>query len=282
MPIQKGLCLEASGLPSLGEDERVYASEDAVSAVTGETDQGRGKLVLTTRRLVWISEVDSGTRSFAIDLVDLVLHAISNDGSAHPRPCVYCQLKGETKRDPDAEEQEDTEEETEDEIEIPELRLVPEEHSPTKLHEIFQRLCEVVAMNPDPDDEDEDEDGEEGRGEFGDELIRAMMNGGIPPELEAEAAGEGEEDEDEDEELGPESAETAANSVDENVGASSGGRGASGVGTVLFMNSSAASGGVPSGSLGGDVPMHEENLQSQPDGRGEPAAAAADEDEEMN
>jgi chloride channel, nucleotide-sensitive, 1A len=45
----------------------------------------------TTRRVIWLSETEKG-KGYAVDFLDITLHAVSRDLEAYPSPCIYTQV----------------------------------------------------------------------------------------------------------------------------------------------------------------------------------------------
>jgi len=100
----------------------------------------------------------------AVHFAGVTLHAVSRDGGAHPRPCLYCQVDapGEGAGEGDAEG-------------FRELRLVPA--TDEALAALYDAFCEGVALNPDSDASSDE--GGEGSGMFFDvEEVAAGALGG--------------------------------------------------------------------------------------------------------
>jgi hypothetical protein len=45
------------------------------------------------RRVIWLSEAEKG-KGYAVDFLDITLHAVSRDLEAYPSPCIYTQVIG--------------------------------------------------------------------------------------------------------------------------------------------------------------------------------------------
>lgn len=45
----------------------------------------------STRRVIWLSEAEKG-KGYAVDFLDITLHAVSRDLEAYPSPCLYTQV----------------------------------------------------------------------------------------------------------------------------------------------------------------------------------------------
>ncbi|KAK9824000.1 hypothetical protein WJX72_006891 [[Myrmecia] bisecta] len=133
------------------DDEALAGSYPQVSLVLGaDLDQGPGTLFITTRRVIWLQAAQP-PGGYAVDYQTITMHALSQDPEAFDRPCIYAQLEASTSGEYD---ENDEEEEV-----SPELRLVPADSA--ALPDMFQKLCECAALNPDPgQDDDDDEDGE--------------------------------------------------------------------------------------------------------------------------
>lgn len=43
------------------------------------------------RRVIWLSEAEKG-KGYAVDFLDITLHAVSRDPEAYPSPCLYTQV----------------------------------------------------------------------------------------------------------------------------------------------------------------------------------------------
>jgi len=179
------------------EDVSLSFYADASKAI-----DGRGKLYVTSKRVLWIGE----SASFDFDVPYIVLHAITRDVDSYPTPCLYCQLDEEEayvdREDDEEEEEEEGDVEGED-IEAKEdtsqsalgtagaaaaatassgsgavsgsskqgllafrtgeLFLSPRDEE--SLRAIFDAFSNAAMLNPDPEEE-----GHEGE-ENGDELI---------------------------------------------------------------------------------------------------------------
>lgn len=134
------------GIPELWEGEVVNfelsGCEIAFSAAAGPL--GKGKLYITSKRVLWIGEnVDS---AFDYDVPFIALHAVSRDVDSYPKPCIYCQLDVE-------------EEDEEDEDVNTEVFFAPSDES--DLMKMFDALSHAALLNPDPE-----VDGEEFLGDF--------------------------------------------------------------------------------------------------------------------
>ena len=46
---------------------------------------------LIFRRVIWLSEAEKG-KGYAVEFLDITLHAVSRDPEAYPLPCLYTQV----------------------------------------------------------------------------------------------------------------------------------------------------------------------------------------------
>ncbi|GAQ85444.1 hypothetical protein KFL_002350190 [Klebsormidium nitens] len=150
------------GGPPLDTDngEELRYSQPNVAIALGEGRQEEiGTLHITTRRLIWFSQSDQG-RNYAVDFPSLILHAISRNPEAYPRPCIYTQIDSGVEKEEDSEEDVDGHSEggITDLSSVSEMRLIPEDAS--VLDHLFSVMSECAELNPDPEAEDEDEEGE--------------------------------------------------------------------------------------------------------------------------
>ena len=126
---------EEENKPELWEGESLDFQLDGVElsfSSIRESSASKGKLFITSRRLLWLSSTSD--EAFDFDIAFITLHAISRDPSSYPLPCIYCQL--------DVDEFGD---EGDDETEF---FLISENESDLKL--IFDALSRAAMLNPDP------------------------------------------------------------------------------------------------------------------------------------
>eukprot|EP00921_Rhytidocystis_pertsovi_P002776 GHVQ01004712.1.p1 GENE.GHVQ01004712.1~~GHVQ01004712.1.p1 ORF type:complete len:145 (+),score=20.29 GHVQ01004712.1:107-541(+) len=83
-----------NGGPELLEGEVVVYDQSDVTVVLDSTDMGVGKLYITSKRLMWLSDTEL-SKGIAFDYPSIVLHAVSRDRVSWSKPCIYCQLKAE-------------------------------------------------------------------------------------------------------------------------------------------------------------------------------------------
>jgi hypothetical protein len=55
----------------------------------------RARSRLVFRRVIWLSEAEMG-KGFAVEFLDITLHAVSRDPEAYPSPCLYTQVIRDT------------------------------------------------------------------------------------------------------------------------------------------------------------------------------------------
>ncbi|OQR83531.1 hypothetical protein ACHHYP_14574 [Achlya hypogyna] len=132
----------ADGAPVLAVDESIIAVFPGIRMFFSEYDdddeahvvaKGAGNLVVTTKRVVWISMQSHAPEvGYAWDMRFLSLHAISRDVSSFPEPCLYCHL------------------DIEDDVQ--EVRFVPEDNTKT-LQAMFDAFSASAALNPDDEDD---------------------------------------------------------------------------------------------------------------------------------
>ncbi|OEH77264.1 hypothetical protein cyc_01350 [Cyclospora cayetanensis] len=130
-------------------------------------DAGRGVLLVTSQRIAWLSQVGA---SFTLSYLSIVLHALSTDPRTCERPCLYCQVKGDTQlvaangqacgtAPSGSDEAIEDSEEPSDYDAMVELKFIPDDSS--CLQQVFSVMSEMAALHPDPEsavlDGDEDE-----------------------------------------------------------------------------------------------------------------------------
>jgi nucleotide-sensitive chloride channel 1A len=129
--------------PELWDNETLDFQLDHVEfsfSSNAEKMEGKGKLYVTSKRVLWISK----EKAFDFDVPFITLHAVSKDPQTYPKHCIYCQVDID---EADIDNDEDNEL-------VTEFFLVPEEEK--DLSSIFDALSHAALVNPDPD---EDEDG---------------------------------------------------------------------------------------------------------------------------
>eukprot|EP01066_Platyproteum_vivax_P017185 Platyproteum_vivax@DN7311_c1_g1_i1.p1 len=155
MPIQQLIERTPDNRPVLFDAEEISFTEENVEWHLGGNLEGKGKLHLTTERVIWLSTEDN--KAYAVTYPDIVLHAVCRDLDSFPKPCLYCQISF-TEEENDSNDIED--------LDIPELRIIPA--NDTVLDELFQKFAEMSAMHPDdeittddgePADDDDESDG---------------------------------------------------------------------------------------------------------------------------
>jgi len=144
--------IERDGEPCLdtenGEETRHVQPQTAI-VLGNRTTQPVGTLYITTKRLIWLSDVDK-QKGYAVDFLSISLHAVSRDPEAYELPCIYAQI--ETAESDgygdELEDQNSTNDENLDLSQVTEIRLVPSD--PSTLDNIFKVLCACAELNPEP------------------------------------------------------------------------------------------------------------------------------------
>lgn len=171
---------ENHNLPALWEGETIDAEFSEIELyVNTKHSLGQGVLYITSRRVIWLPSTasaavnESGDASMRHDGIDcdvqyILLHAISTDPTAFPKPCIYCQLDYSDDADPfeDAEAKDSTD--VDETISAAgdikdELFLVPVGCTESngdiaimeKLRRVFDAICRSSSLNPDEDEEDD-------------------------------------------------------------------------------------------------------------------------------
>ncbi|CAL9077027.1 unnamed protein product [Musa acuminata var. zebrina] len=79
------------GHPRLDSEsgEELLRVEPGVAIALGSRPlESRGTLYISTRRVIWLSDVDK-VKGYAVDFLSVSLHAVSRDPEAFPLPCIY-------------------------------------------------------------------------------------------------------------------------------------------------------------------------------------------------
>ena len=137
---------EGSSEPILEAGESVdYQLHSVEMAFSDGNKVGKGKLIVTSKRVIWLGEGPSTGKAYDFDVPFIILHAVSRDPESYPVPCMYCQLNV------------DEEEEEEDGLSS-EMYLIPPRDE--DLEAIFEAFSKAALQNPDLDvEEDGDDDG---------------------------------------------------------------------------------------------------------------------------
>ncbi|CAH8391716.1 unnamed protein product [Eruca vesicaria subsp. sativa] len=135
------------GSPSLDSsngEELMHVQPSVAVALGNRSVESPGTLYITSRKLIWLSDVDVA-KGYAVDFLSITLHAVSRDPQTYSSPCIYTQI--EVVED---EEDEDVTESTGvlDLSKIREMRLVPSDS--TQLNTLFDVFCECAEPNPEP------------------------------------------------------------------------------------------------------------------------------------
>ncbi|KAF3544608.1 hypothetical protein DY000_02006092, partial [Brassica cretica] len=138
-----------SGTPVLDESngEELMRVQPSVAVALGNRSlESPGTLYITSRKLIWLSDVDMA-KGYAVDFLSISLHAVSRDPEAYSSPCIYTQI--EVEDDEDEEDESDTQSTGAlDLSKIREMRLVPSDS--THLDTLFDVFCECAELNPEP------------------------------------------------------------------------------------------------------------------------------------
>uniref|UniRef100_A0A0D9XI47 Chloride conductance regulatory protein ICln n=1 Tax=Leersia perrieri TaxID=77586 RepID=A0A0D9XI47_9ORYZ len=149
--------IAADGAPLLNTaagEELVRVERAAAVALASRAPEAPGTLFITTRRVIWVSEVDKG-KGYAVDFLAISLHAVSRDPEAYPSPCIYTQIETEDGSD---EESDESDSEVNGEIElskVTEMRIIPSD----PLDGLFEAFSHCAELNPDPNAESDEENG---------------------------------------------------------------------------------------------------------------------------
>ncbi|CAN8264677.1 unnamed protein product [Cochlearia groenlandica] len=148
---------DGSGKPILDESngEELMHVQPSVAVVLGNRSaaESSGTLYITSRKLIWLSDVDV-SKGYAVDFLSISLHAVSRDPEAYSSPCIYTQIEVEEDED---EDDSDTESDVDlDLSKIREMRLVPSDSS--QLDTMFDIFCECAELNPEPIEEEKEEE----------------------------------------------------------------------------------------------------------------------------
>nr|AAM01023.1 Unknown protein [Oryza sativa Japonica Group] len=87
--------IAADGAPHLNSaagEELVRVERAAAVALGSRAPEPPGTLFITTRRVIWVSEVEKG-KAYAVDFLAVSLHAVSRDPEAYSSPCIYTQFE---------------------------------------------------------------------------------------------------------------------------------------------------------------------------------------------
>ncbi|GJN08469.1 hypothetical protein PR202_ga26391 [Eleusine coracana subsp. coracana] len=146
--------IAADGAPVLDAasgEELVRVDRAASVALGSRAPEPPGTLFVTT------SEAEKG-KGFAVDFLDITLHAVSRDLEAYPSPCIYTQIETEVDTD---EEDGESDPGANGELELSrvfEMRIILAHPSQQlSVDELFDVFCHCAELNPDPNAEhDED------------------------------------------------------------------------------------------------------------------------------
>ncbi|KAH1097067.1 hypothetical protein J1N35_013988 [Gossypium stocksii] len=168
-------------------EELVHVQPSVSVAVGNRAPESPGTLYITTRQVIWLSELDR-EKGYAVDFLSLSLYAVSRDPEAYPSPCIYTQI--ETEADEVEDESEDSDSECSEVLDlskIREMRFIPSDANQcvliqyflllvlrllflsvviintdlcicsVKVDTLFQVFCECTELNPEPIEEGAEE-----------------------------------------------------------------------------------------------------------------------------
>eukprot|EP00727_Mastigamoeba_balamuthi_P006733 m51a1_g2680 putative had-superfamily hydrolase (399) ;mRNA; f:739643-742578 len=121
---------ESDGRPRLSAEETLIFVQPDVRLFLGETLEGRGTFLITSRNILW----HEGNKGMKLGMRYVSLHAVSRDPSSGYPPCIYAQL--------------DVDDESRSEAHI-----VPDDSA--CLDTLFAKMSQAAEMNPDAANEDE-------------------------------------------------------------------------------------------------------------------------------
>ncbi|KAF5193778.1 Chloride conductance regulatory protein icln [Thalictrum thalictroides] len=148
---------DGSGEPVLDTEngEEMMRVQTGVTIVLGNgTPQSPGTLYISTKRVIWLSDVDKEI-GYVVGFLSISLHAISRDLDSYPSPCIYAQIEAEVGEDDDSEGSGSEANDTIDVSKITEMRLIPSD--PSQLDSLFDVFCECAELNPEPNEVHEEE-----------------------------------------------------------------------------------------------------------------------------
>ncbi|KAK3147813.1 hypothetical protein QOZ80_3BG0287070 [Eleusine coracana subsp. coracana] len=151
--------IAADGAPlqdAASGEELVRVDHAASLALGSRAPEAPGTLFVTTRRVIWLSDAEKG-KGFAVDFLDITLHAVSRDLEAYPSPCIYTQIETEVDTDEEADESDPGANGELDLSRVSEMRIIPSD--PSQLDELFDVFCHCAELNPDPNSEGTGENG---------------------------------------------------------------------------------------------------------------------------
>ncbi|XP_006661660.1 chloride conductance regulatory protein ICln [Oryza brachyantha] len=151
--------IAADGAPRLNAaagEELVRVERATAVALGPRTPEPAGTLFITTRRVIWLSEVEKG-KGYAVDFLAVSLHAVSRDPEAYPSPCIYTQIETEDGSDEESDESDSEANREIDLAKVTEMRIIPS--NPCQLDGLFEAFSHCAELNPDPNAESDEENG---------------------------------------------------------------------------------------------------------------------------
>ncbi|CAD7945325.1 unnamed protein product [Amoebophrya sp. A120] len=173
--LQESTAEDAGKNGEASKSKTTTSSEQRTSSSTsGSKTTTTGDLYLTTSKIIF----QTGDQRILLDYPSVMLHAISRDPQAFPKPCLYCQVRSDgggnksmigvesANNDPknhttdsspteDQEMVDDDDDDEADQFQTTEIRFVVPE---ADVQVLFDAMSEMVLLHPDPDCDSEDED----------------------------------------------------------------------------------------------------------------------------
>lgn len=141
-------------LDSASGEELIHTQPGVSVVLANRPPETPGTLYISTRRVVWLSDVDRA-KGYAVDFLSISLHAVSRDPEAYALPCIYTQIDTGADDKSEDSDSESNEIEALDLSKITEMRLVPSD--PNQVDTLFEIFCRCAQLNPGPVEEDAEE-----------------------------------------------------------------------------------------------------------------------------
>eukprot|EP00300_Choanocystis_sp_HF-7_P001031 c10843_g1_i1.p1 GENE.c10843_g1_i1~~c10843_g1_i1.p1 ORF type:complete len:220 (+),score=55.41 c10843_g1_i1:28-660(+) len=151
--------VQLRSFPELASEEQIRCEQPNVTLwFDSNRLVGTGALYITTQRILW-----RGPIVYQFDYPGIVLHAISNDITAFPTVCIYCQtldfidasiLPAKSSENGSAPHEDEADQDDEEEG-VNEIRFCPQDAS--TLQYLYNTITECSSMNPDPAESEDDE-----------------------------------------------------------------------------------------------------------------------------
>lgn len=148
------------GQPPLEADEEVLETFDDVILDVGKRSRGTGRLIVTSRRVVWFPTGAGSADGVAAAFRDVGMHGLVRPEGGEDGACVYLQLDDDD--DVGVEESDDEEDDVEDEGDGEDdsgtLELFLRALDESRLDGLYAALSRGAELNPDEFSDDDDED----------------------------------------------------------------------------------------------------------------------------